>query len=207
MLRQVALYGGSFDPPHWGHVDNVAFLSRHPSIDHTVVMPCYQQTGKALSPWADRYAMACRAFGAIPRVTVSPLERELGGESLTLRTVRALKASPAFEGATIRLVIGADLVARLAEWEGGAELVEEAPPLVLSRTGFDGGTCTGAAAWRSTDIRASAKAHLWRYVQEACPESVHAYIRENGLYCDCGDVTTPVPSSFLRATSVVSGVL
>lgn len=131
----VAVYGGSFDPPHLGHVMvPTHLLLNDPNIDRIIVMPCFQQTGKNLTSFWARYKMCRIAFEWLPRVKVSNLEQTLGGESLTLRTMQHLKRdNPTWN---LRFVVGSDLLLRTATWEGWDELCAIAPPLVIGRAGI-----------------------------------------------------------------------
>jgi nicotinate-nucleotide adenylyltransferase len=66
-------------------------------------------------------------------VSVSTLEEELGGESLTLRTVEHLSATqPTW---SLRLLVGADVLGDLPKWHRWDRIAELAPPLVLGRSG------------------------------------------------------------------------
>jgi nicotinate-nucleotide adenylyltransferase len=132
----VALYGGSFDPPHLGHVMVVShILLNDESIDRVIVMPCFEHLEKAgLTPFETRFAMCEKAFDWLPRTQVSRLEKELGGGSLTVRTVRALKAdNPTWN---VHVIIGSDLMAHATQWDGWDELLQEATILVIGRAGI-----------------------------------------------------------------------
>src|SRR5438105_4841598 len=92
---RVALFGGSFDPPHVGHLLAMAYVLGCARVERLLMVPCSRHPfEKQLSPFADRLAMcelAARPFGE--RVEVSDVEARLGGDSLTLRTVKALGAA------------------------------------------------------------------------------------------------------------------
>src|SRR4051812_39612565 len=107
---RVALFGGSFDPPHLGHALAIAYVLSTARVGRLVVMPCFQHPfDKRLSPFEHRLAMARLAvepFGE--RAEVSDLEARLGGHSVTLRTVKALRDER--PGDTIAVVIGTDLL-------------------------------------------------------------------------------------------------
>src|SRR6185312_9900583 len=93
---------------------------------------------KALEPFAERVEMCRRAAAALgPRVRVSEVEGALGGESRTLRTVKALREKhPEHE---FSLVIGADLEPEVSSWYGAEELRRLIDFIVVGRSGFPGG--------------------------------------------------------------------
>ena len=131
---RIALYGGSFNPPHLGH-QLACTVVLAAGADQVWMVPAYQHAfDKPLAPFEDRHSMCVRAarlFGG--HVLVSRVEAELGGASYTLRTVQALKARhPEHE---LSLVIGADLVAERHHWHGWDELSELVSFLVIGREG------------------------------------------------------------------------
>lgn len=134
-MKNIAIFGGSFDPPQLGHLMVVShLLLNHPELDEIIVVPCFLQSGKNLTSFKYRFEMSCLAFSILNRVTVSNIEERLGGESITSRTIQALAAeSPSNQ---FRFIIGADLVDSIKSWEG-AEIIERlAPPLVIGRAGI-----------------------------------------------------------------------
>jgi nicotinate-nucleotide adenylyltransferase len=152
---RVAIYGGSFDPPHVGHVVTAANVAARPDVDMVLVTVCYQQAGKALAAYDRRLEMAKAAFLPLPCVYVTGVERQLGGESLTLRTLRHLAAEhPDWR---MRFVVGADVYARGPTWGEAywAELCALAPPLVVTRVGHGPGEVPAAPEAASSVIRAA----------------------------------------------------
>jgi nicotinate-nucleotide adenylyltransferase len=154
---RIALFGGSFNPPHLGHELAALYVLETAGVDELWLIPCFQHPfDKALEPFEDRLAMCRLAAGALgPRARVTDIERELGDESRTLRTVRALQARhPEHQFA---LVIGADLVAETASWYGAEELRAAVSFIVVGRAGHDAGTGSRALvempAVSSTEIR------------------------------------------------------
>jgi len=109
----VALYGGSFNPPHCAHQMVALYVLETAPVDELWLVPAgLHAHGKPLAPFADRLAMCTRAAAPLgPRVKVSDIEQTLGGESRTLRTVRRLQQL--FPEHVFSLVIGADLLAEV----------------------------------------------------------------------------------------------
>ncbi len=180
--RTVGFFGGSFDPPHVGHVLAVAYvLSVHP-VDEVLVVPVFRHPfAKRTTPFEERMEMCRRAFAWLPGVSVSDVEARLGGESLTLRTLEALQGeSPDL---ALRLVIGSDVVADLPKWHRYDRIAEIAPPLVLARAGFAGEH--GAEVLprvSSSEVREALAAGESARVAPLVPRAVMGHIVARGLY-------------------------
>lgn len=133
--RPWALFGGSFNPPHVGHVLATTYVMSVFPVAGVLVVPVYQHVfGKDLAPFADRLAMCEAAMGWIPQVVIDPIERELGGESRTLHTIEALLAREPER--SLRLVIGSDVLPDLPKWYRFERIAELAPPIILGRAGY-----------------------------------------------------------------------
>jgi nicotinate-nucleotide adenylyltransferase len=177
----IALFGGSFNPPHIAHaMVGLAVLETQP-VDRILVVPTYDHAfDKELAPFDDRLAMcrlAMATFG--DRVEVSAVERDLGGESRTWRTLERLRADR--PGASWRLVIGSDILAQTHQWQRWDEVAAIAPPIVFARAGHENGA-TGIVMpdLSSTDVRARLAAGV-----PAVPlvsRAVMDYIAGRGLY-------------------------
>lgn len=175
---KVAIFGGSFNPPHVGHVLAVVYALSTAPIDEVVVVPCYQHPfAKDLTPYDDRFRMCQMAFGHLPHVSVSRIEEALGGESKTLRTVEALAAQD--PSSTFRLMVGSDVLGDVARWHRWDRIVELAPPLDLRRGGTRGSLLPDVS---STAVRTAIRAGDWPEVERLLPKEVAAHVRRAGLY-------------------------
>lgn len=176
----IAIYGGSFNPVHLGHVMVPMHLSLNdPSIDKILVMVCFDQKGKLLAPFEHRFEMCRLAFAGVPRVEVSDFERQLGGESLTLRTVRELKKrNPDW---SIRFILGSDLVENAPKWDGWNELIQEAQPLIVGRAGIvsPNGPPPISPAVSSTEIRKGIAGRDWESIERFLPSRVFQYLQDH----------------------------
>ena len=135
--RRIALFGGSFNPPHVGHVAIVGWvLACHP-VDEVWAVPCFRHAfGKPLAPFDLRARMlheALAPFGG--RAGVCRVEEQLGGVSRTVDTVAALRA--AHPGHAFALVAGADVRAELPQWKEPQRLSTLATWIWLPRRGVD----------------------------------------------------------------------
>jgi len=129
------LYGGSFNPPHLGHMDAVRAALAQGWADRVIVMPTAASPHKPLpllSPSAEeRYALCVLAFAGMDGVEVSNLELKRGGVSYTSDTVDTLQKL-CFED-EIGLLLGTDMFLTLEHWHEYEELFAETHILVLPR--------------------------------------------------------------------------
>lgn len=130
----VALFGGSFNPPHVGHVLAVTYALSVGLVERVLVVPVFEHAlGKRLAPFPHRLEMARRAFGWLPGVEVSRIEEQLGAPSRTLRTIQALELEhPDWQ---LRLLVGSDITGEIEKWHAFGEIERRAPPLILPRAG------------------------------------------------------------------------
>lgn len=181
----IAVYGGSFDPPTLGHLMVVShLLLNDPTVDKVYVVPCYQQRGKSLTNFGHRMEMCLRAFRFLPRVEVLAVERLLGGESLTVRLIKTLVETEPH--AKFRFVMGADLRESCHTWEGWDEIERLAPPLIIGRAGISplgpGDPTPIAPIVSSTIVRKALAAQDYREAGRYIPVPVCDYIQEHALY-------------------------
>ena len=177
---RVALFGGSFNPPHLGHqLLALSVLETHP-IDQLWLIPCFKHPfEKALAPFLHRLAMCRLAAAALgPRALVDDVEARLGGESRTFLTVQALRSQhPDVE---FQLVIGADLRPEVASWYKADELQRTLSFIVVGRAGYPAAGSVEMPAVSSTDVRA--RLADGRSVDGLVSRAVLDYVQANKLY-------------------------
>ncbi len=132
---RVAVYGGSFDPPHVAHALAVAYLLVAGRFERVVAVPVFSHAfDKALAPFDDRVRMCELALGFTPRAEVSRVEERLEPPSYTLHTVERLaREHPDWR---LELVVGSDVLGETHRWHQFSRLVDLAPLHVLGRRGF-----------------------------------------------------------------------
>ena len=182
--RRIAIYGGSFDPPHLGHILAAAWAVSAADIDALWIIPTWKHVfGKEHgAAFEERMAMCKLAFAPFRGVEVSDIERRLDGVSRTLDTLDALEREN--PDAVFRLLIGADVLPTTDRWYRWDEVVRIAPPLVIGRQGYPvpEGCPISIPNINSTDIRAGL-AHA-ADVTGLVPSAVLEHIRAHGLYQD-----------------------
>lgn len=177
---RVAIFGGSFNPPHVAHQLVALYVLETADVDALWFVPCHKHPfDKALASFHHRMRMCEWAAAALgPRARVSDIEGRLGGESRTLMTLKALRAeNPADE---FLLVIGADIEPELPLWYGAEELLRTVQRIVVGRGGYAHGAAVSMPMVSSTDIRE--RLARGQSVAGLLPLTVENYIREHGLY-------------------------
>jgi nicotinate-nucleotide adenylyltransferase len=186
-LIEVAFFGGSFDPPHFGHLLAAAY-ARGAGFDRVLVAPVRAHAfGKRLNAFEHRVAMARLAFESIDGVEVSEIEAELPEPNFTLNTLQALaSAHPDWR---LRLMVGSDVMADASKWNRFDEVRRLAPPFVLGRAGGPQQAQAGLqlAEVSSTDVRkALGRRHddesIAEWLGQRVPKPVLGYIEKHGLY-------------------------
>ena len=127
------MFGGAFDPPHLGHVALARAAVEQLGLDQLRVFPTGQawHKARALSPSADRLAMARLAFADVPRAVVDDRELQRAGPTYTIDTLRQLLRE--FPQAQLLLVIGADQAESLHSWRESMEIARLATISIAAR--------------------------------------------------------------------------
>jgi len=185
--RRIGVLGGSFDPPHCGHVLLATYALSVAPIDGLLVVPAFAHPfGKRMAPFEHRLAMAALAFSALDpaRCAISDVESTLAPPSYTVRTLEALRAR--LPDASFRLLVGPDIVKDPAKWDQNERVRELAPFFVVGRGGHDAGDAEDAPldlpAVSSTEVRARLAAG--RDVRGLVPSVVVDYLEQRGSYRD-----------------------
>ena len=181
-MTRIAIFGGSFNPATVAHQVVALYVLETQPVDELWFVPAFAHPfGKQLEPYDHRVAMLELAAAALgPRVRVSRAEEELARipgfvASRTLDLVRFV------EGAgELRLVIGADILAETAKWHRWDEVARLAPPIVVSRPGYSGGTgvAIDVSATRVRELLAARDPG----VNSLVPATVLGYIAALGLF-------------------------
>ena len=203
---RLGLLGGTFDPPHVGHLLAATDALERLQLDRLVLVPAYRQPLKAsqeTASSADRLAMVRLLADRSPRLAVDPVEIDRAGLSYTVDTLAAYASGN--PGAELFFLVGADALDTFAKWREPGRILELARLVVMARAvdGADGGDVAaraadvarraGAAGTReplvlptrrvdvsSTEIRARVRAGLT--IRGFVPDGVADYIAAAGLY-------------------------
>jgi nicotinate-nucleotide adenylyltransferase len=205
ILAGFLLFGGSFDPVHFGHLIVAADAAEQIGAGRVVLIPSAHpphKQGQNLSPAGQRLEMCRLAVADDPRFEVSDWEVHQPGPNYTLHTVRHFRQALPGE-ASLYWLIGMDSLAELATWYCVRELLEACTLVTAVRPGFEQPDLARLADLLSpaqvrklkqyvlqtplidigaTDVRTRARAG--RSIRYLVPEPVRQYILERRLYRD-----------------------
>ncbi|MBD3235616.1 MAG: nicotinate (nicotinamide) nucleotide adenylyltransferase [Candidatus Eisenbacteria bacterium] len=136
---RLGILGGSFDPPHLGHLVLADRCLDALRLDRVLFVPAYRPPHKIdhpLSPYDVRAAMVAAAIADVPEFTLCDLERRRAGISYTIDTLRELHA--AHPGAELWLLLGEDSVEELEQWREPDQLTRLARIAAYRRPGCRG---------------------------------------------------------------------
>ncbi len=180
---RVAVYGGSFNPPHVGHAMVAAWIVWTGRADAVWLLPAYRHAfDKVLAPWEARVRMAgalAETLGAWARV--ERIEEDLPVPSYTVHTLEALSERHAEH--QFHLVVGADVLPQLPLWRESERLRATWPLIVVGRQGY--AEVDGAPSFpdiSSTDIRL--RAAEGRPFDHLVPRAVAEIMVTERLYHD-----------------------
>lgn len=132
--RRTGILGGSFDPPHAGHVSVARDLLEELRLDRLLVIPAGDPPHREVTLSAHvRLDLTRRAFADLPGIEISPMEIERAGPSYTVDTLEALARR--FPADRLVLAMGADQFAAIHRWERWRRLPELARVAVMPRGG------------------------------------------------------------------------
>lgn len=191
---RVGIFGGSFDPPHVGHLLAASDAIEALQLDRLILVPARVspfKEGVTETPATDRLAMVRLLVGDDPRYTVDPIEIEREGLSFTVDTLAAL--AERHPDAERYLLVGEDVLPTFPLWREPARIRALARLVVLRRATDGEPTLPDAVradppvmlATRRVDVSSTEvrqRARAGRSLRGFVPESVAAYIAEAQLY-------------------------
>ena len=186
------MFGGTFDPPHVGHLVTAVNVRHALGLDVVFLVVAnepWQKTGtRAVTPAADRFALVTAAVGEVEGLEASDVELRRGGTSYTADTLADL--ATAHPGAALFLVLGSDAAGGLPTWERAEEVRDGAAIVVVTRPGAEDGAPPPGWTWTrvetprlevsSTDLRA--RVADGRPLDYLLTPPVIACIEARGLY-------------------------
>lgn len=192
---QLGLFGGTFDPVHYGHLRTVEAARVELGLPEVWMLPNPHPPHKLhlpMTPYAHRKEMLRLALLEFPALKLSDTEERASGPAYTTDTIRRVVADLPPGPHDLWLIVGADSLVELPKWRNPEELFEHARVAVLRRPGVDLSLAPPEYVHRvrllatplvpisATEIRAAlrsgAPTEAW------LPEAVRNYIARHRLY-------------------------
>lgn len=197
---KIGVLGGTFNPPHRGHIEMARYALAHHALDKLLIVPAAIPPHKEIeggTTAAQRLEMARAAFAHLPGAEVSDLEMRRAGKSFTVDTVAALQRE--YPGAEILLFMGSDMFLTLQEWRSFEELLRSCTICAFGREDGDRAQleaqadafrrgCAGKILLEDMPVLEISSSALRRSIaageqpERWLSEPVLAYIRANHLY-------------------------
>ena len=204
-MERIGIFGGTFNPPHTGHIRAAVRGAEALGLDKVLLIPARQVPGKQIpegSPTPEqRLEMVRLAAAACPKLEISDLEIRAPGNSYTWQTLRTLRER--YPGAELTLMVGSDRLLSLPKWKQAEEIVKTAAIAVLPRGGKqeknlllpgiaaleEMGAKVTVAETVPCEISSTQLRRLlaFRCASEFLDPAVEDYIVKNGLYHSASD--------------------
>lgn len=199
--KRIGVFGGTFNPPHCGHVRAAKAFCEQMKLDELLIIPDYIPPHKdyvGCVSAVDRLNMCKLAFGKLENATVSDMEIKRGGRSYTYITLEELKS----DDCELYLLVGTDMFITLDSWaypeiifdiadicyirresdeEKACIIEEKAGQYIKKFNARIHGICAAVTEISSTELRG---AITERSADRFIPNEVIDYIRSEGLYND-----------------------
>jgi nicotinate-nucleotide adenylyltransferase len=135
--QRIGVFGGTFDPPHVGHLVTAVNVRHALSLDLLLLMvnnvPWQKVGSRHITPAADRLAMVAAAVRDVAGLAAGDHEIRAGGPSFTADTLATLAAE--HPGAQLFTIVGDDAAAGIRSWERADEVVARSRLVVVDRPG------------------------------------------------------------------------
>jgi nicotinate-nucleotide adenylyltransferase len=191
VTERVGIFGGTFDPPHVGHLVTALNVKHELGLDRLLLVVAHrpwQKVGsRSITAARHRHGMVRAAVEHLDGLEASSIEMDRGGNSYTIDTLHELQALSDDE---LFVIVGSDTAAGLDTWHRADELKALAEIAVVARPGSEG--LAAPAGWRSqivtvpqfgissSDVRG--RVRDGRPLTYLLTVPVVSYIRQNGLY-------------------------
>ena len=194
--KRIALYGGTFDPVHLGHLEVARRVSELFEIDQVIFIPAElapHKTGRLVTEPIHRYAMLALATQDDPRLVISTFELDAPDRRYTVDTVAHFQRTFG-EAAELFFIMGADSWSEIKTWRDWERLLKMTSHIVVTRPGYEVPPAPPELAQQifftdavmkdisATNIRRLANEGRYDELDQMVPAAVASYIRKYGIY-------------------------
>ena len=135
--KKICLFGGTFDPPHIGHLLVAQTIFEAENFDKIVFIPTFKSPQKNnITNIKDRLAMLRMGVTSNPNFEISDLEIQRGGTSYAIDTIREYKSDQDCDSRELFYLIGSDSLQTFHTWKEPREILDECQVIVALRPGF-----------------------------------------------------------------------
>ena len=137
-MKRVGIFGGTFNPVHYGHLIAAQTVGVELKLDETVFVPCAHpphKTERELAPAKDRLAMIRTAIHSNPFFAVSDFEVKKGGKSYSIDTVKHFRGLYP-KRTKFFFIVGTDAAESLNTWKNIGELIKMVKFVGVNRPGY-----------------------------------------------------------------------
>ncbi len=194
-MFKIGIFGGSFNPPHNGHVNIAINTKNELMLNKMIIMPTgtSPHKDKAKVSFEDRYEMCRLAFSGYPDFEVSDMEGRTRGRNYTIDTLRILKKQYP-SNSQFHLLIGADMLFYFEQWYKYESILKECTVVAVARENgqyvdmLEYATELGRVKVLNLPVRVVSSSQIRDNVENnipidsLVPEKVGQYIKEKNLY-------------------------
>jgi nicotinate-nucleotide adenylyltransferase len=225
MSRRIALYGGTFDPVHAGHLAVARGLLLLFALDEVLFIPAYvapHKRDRRISPALDRHAMLALATQGEEHFRVSTVELEAPGRPYTVETLSGFCESLG-GGARLFFVMGADSWEEITTWREWERVLTLTDQLVVTRPGYELSTAhvTPSIRERVVDVRGQTREQVGRALEEEEGRGARIYLTDaanvdaaatdiravvgRGAWDELGALVAPPVAEYIRKYGLYRG--
>ncbi len=192
---KVCLFGGTFDPPHLGHLIIAQTIFEAENFDQIVFVPAYQpphKNGMKISPVDQRLEMLKIAISENPNFIMSDLEIQRKGLSYSIDTIIDYKKQNNLNSDELFYLMGSDSLKQFKKWKDTKKIIDECRVIVAIRPGFRPSDIPNwilakiqFASIPRIEISSTTIRNRWidnKTIRYMVTESVWQYINKNKLY-------------------------
>ena len=196
--KRIALYGGTFDPVHLGHLEVARRVSELFEIEKVIFIPAQiapHKVGRPVTEPIHRYAMLALATQDDPGLIISTFELDAPDRRYTVDTVAEFQRRLG-DATELFFIMGADSWSEITTWRDWERLLKMTNHIVVTRPGYEVAPPPEGLGERilftdvvmkdisATTIRRLASEGRHEELEKLVPQSVANYIRKYGIYRD-----------------------
>jgi nicotinate-nucleotide adenylyltransferase len=198
---RIALYGGTFDPVHLGHLEVARRVSELFEIEKVVFIPAQiapHKVGRPVTEPIHRYAMLALATQDDPHLLISTFELDAPNRRYTVDTVAEFQRMLG-DDTELFFIMGADSWSEITTWRDWERLLKMTNHIVVTRPGYEVPPAPEGLGERilftdavqkdisATNIRRLANEERYDELAQLVPRSVAGYIKKYGIYRDTNE--------------------